>query len=187
MSVEQTTQLIQLILNSVLMIVACAFVLGSLMLRRSALENRLQTTSLEYYQVLHLAYDSQNDRLLLLKKQLRHLQQQIQSSRNGILALHYALMVFVASTFALAMRTVVEGTWLISVAMAFFIGGMGILLFSVAIVLLDLHQSDRPFWQEMTGILTFSSRNFAPREDLRIRRLRSAKPKLVKARRARAG
>jgi Protein of unknown function (DUF2721) len=183
MSVEQTTQLIQLILNSVLMIVACAFVLGGLMLRRSALENRLQMTSLEYYQVLHLAYDSQVDRLLLLKKQLRHLQQQIQSSRNGILALHYALMVFVASTFVLAMRTVIEGTWLISVAMTLFIAGMGILLFGVAIVLLDLHQSDRPFWQEMKGILTFSNTH---REAGQVRRLRAAKPKLIKARRARA-
>ena len=114
MSVEQTTQLIQLILNSVLMIVACAFILAGLLLRRSALEQRLQTTSLEYYQVLHLAYGSQGDRLLLLKKQLRHLQQQVKLAQNSTIAIHYAFMVFVASTFALALRSVWDASWLIT-------------------------------------------------------------------------
>ncbi|NJK53935.1 MAG: DUF2721 domain-containing protein [Leptolyngbyaceae cyanobacterium SU_3_3] len=179
MSVEQTTQLIQLILNSVLMIVACAFVLGGLLLRRSALENRLQTTSLEYYQVLHLTYDSQGDRLLRLKKQLRRLQQQIQSSYNGVLTIYYALMLFVASTFALALRTVVNHTWLISLAMLLFIIGVGILLLSIAIVLLDLYQADRPFWQEMQGMLHFGQTSVTDwREGLQIKRLRSSRAKI---------
>ena len=153
MSVEQTTQLIQLILNSVLMIVACAFILAGLLLRRSALEHRLQTTSLEYYQVLHLAYKSQGDRLLLIKKQLRHLQQQVKLAQKGTIAIHYAFMVFVASTFTLSLRTVLDATWLITTALALFVVGIGILLLSVTLLLLDLHQSDRPFWQEIKGII----------------------------------
>lgn len=153
MSVEQTTQLIQLILNSVLMVVACAFILAGLLLRRSALEQRLQTTSLEYYQVLHLAYGSQGDRLLLLKKQLRHLQQQVKLSQNSTIAIHYAFMVFVASTFALSLRTVWDATWLITTALTLFVIGVGILLLSVTLLLLDLHKSDRPFWQEVRGML----------------------------------
>ncbi len=153
MSVEQTTQLIQLILNSVLMIVACAFILAGLLLRRSALEYRLQTTSLEYCQVLHLAYESQGDRLLLLKKQLRHLQQQVKLSQKGTIAIHYAFLVFVASTFTLSLRTVLDATWLITTALALFVVGIGILLLSVTLLLLDLHQSDRPFWQELKGMM----------------------------------
>lgn len=189
MSVEQTTQLIQLILNSVLMIVACAFVLGGLLLRRSALENRLQTTSLEYYQVLHLAYESQSGRLLRLKKQLRHLQQQIQSSRNGITAVYYALMFFVGSTFALSMRTAIDALWLISIAMTLFIAGVGVLLLSVAIILLGLHQSDREAllehrpWQET---LAFPKSGVTrSQKESQVRRVRSARPTaLVKPRRA---
>lgn len=153
MSVEQTTQLIQLILNSVLMIVACAFILAGLLLRRSALEQRLQTTSLEYCQVLHLAYRSQGDRLLLLKKQLRHLQQQVRLAQKGTIAIHYAFMVFVASTFTLSLRTVVDVAWLITAALALFVVGIAILLLSVTLLLLDLHQSDRPFWQEIKGVI----------------------------------
>ena len=189
MSVEQTTQLIQLILNSVLMVVACAFILAGLLLRRSALEQRLQTTSLEYCQVLHLAYDSQGDRLLLLKKQLRHLQQQVKLAQKSTIAIHYAFMVFVASTFSLSLRTVWDGAGLITIALALFVLGIGILLLSVTLLLLDLHQSDRPFWQEVKGLMILnksggvflSSARLGQRTDLTARSRRSSNMAIVKA------
>ncbi|PSB18215.1 DUF2721 domain-containing protein [Phormidesmis priestleyi ULC007] len=177
MSVEQTTQLIQLILNSVLMIVACAFILAGLLLRRSALEYRLQTTSLEYCQVLHLAYESQGDRLLLLKKQLRHLQQQVKLAQKGTISIHYAFLVFVASTFTLSLRTVVDATWLITTALALFVVGIGILLLSVTLLLLDLHKSDRPFWQELKGMIELRHDRAGQRS---IQIARSRNPKFTK-------
>ncbi|NDJ16332.1 hypothetical protein [Myxacorys almedinensis] len=161
MSVEQTTQIIQLVLNSVLMVLACAFVLGGLLLRRSVLENRLQATSIEYFQILHRLDDSrhssnealQHHRLLFLKKRLRHLQHHVKASRTSILGLYYALMVFAASVFALSLRTVFSASWLVSGAMALFMVGVAVLLASVALVVLDLHQSENPFWQEMRDTL----------------------------------
>jgi hypothetical protein len=157
MTVEQTTQLIQLVLNSVLMVLACAFVLGGLLLRRSVLENRLQTTSIEYFQILHRVNDLrgesdghlQSHRFRFLKKRLRHLQQQVKATHVSILGLYYALMLFATSVFSLSMRTIVSAAWLISSAMALFLGGVVILLFSVALVLLELHKSENPVWQEM--------------------------------------
>lgn len=152
MSIDDTTQLIQLILNSVLMLLACAFVLGGLLLRRSVIENRLQITNVEYFQSLERF--EQSNRLSMLQKQLRYLQKRVKTANNGILVMYYALMLFVSSTLLLALRTVISGEWLITASMAVFIAGVAILLFSVAIVLLDLHQSDRPFWQEMRDILS---------------------------------
>lgn len=152
MSVEETTQLIQLVLNSVLMVLACSLVLGGLLLRRSVLENRLQITSVEYLQILN-RFEQPPDQLLILKKQLRYLQQRVKFSRNGILVLYFALMLFITSTFALSMRTVISSEWLVSSAMMLFTIGVFVLLFSVAIVLLDFYQSDRPFWQEMRELL----------------------------------
>jgi hypothetical protein len=157
MTVEQTTQLTQLVLNSVLMVLACAFVLGGLLLRRSVLENRLQTTSIEYFQILHRVNDLrgesdgqlQRHRFRFLKKRLRHLQQQVKAAHVSILGLYYALMLFATSVFSLSMRTIVSAAWLISSAMALFLGGVVILLFSVALVLLELHKSENPVWQEM--------------------------------------
>ncbi len=152
MTVEETTQLIQLVLNSVLMVLACSFVLGGLLLRRSVLENRLQITSVEYLQILN-RFEQPPERLIILKKQLRYLQQRVKFSRNGILVLYFALMLFITSTFALSMRTVLASEWLVSSAMVLFTIGIAVLLFSVAIVLLDFYQSERPFWQEMRELL----------------------------------
>ncbi|MBE9012578.1 DUF2721 domain-containing protein [Pseudanabaenaceae cyanobacterium LEGE 13415] len=151
MSIDDPTQLIQLILNSVLMLLACAFVLGGLLLRRSVIENRLQITNVEYFQILDRF--EQSKRSLMLQKQIRHLQQRVKSANNGILVMYYALGLFVASTFTLSIRTVFNIEWLVTGSMALFVAGTAILLFSVAIVLVDLHHSDRPFWQEMRDIL----------------------------------
>lgn len=151
MSIDDPSQLIQLILNSVLMLLACAFVLGGLLLRRSVIENRLQITNVEYFQLLDRF--EQSNRSLMLQKQIRHLQQRVKSANNGILVMYYALGLFVSSTFILSIRTVLSAEWLVTGSMALFVAGTAILLFSVAIVLVDLHQSDRPFWQEMRDIL----------------------------------
>lgn len=151
MSIDDPTQLIQLILNSVLMLLACAFALGGLLLRRSVIENRLQITNVEYFQILDRV--DRSNRSLMLQKQIRHLQQRVKSANNGILVMYYALGLFVASTFILSIRTVWSLEWLVTGSMALFVAGTAILLFSVAIVLVDLHQSDRPFWQEMRDIL----------------------------------
>lgn len=173
MSIDDTTQLIQLILNSVLMLLACAFVLGGLLLRRSVIENRLQITNVEYFQVLG-QLDRAN-RLSMLQKQIRYLQQRVKSANNGILVMNYALALFVSSTFALAMRTVLEAEWLVTGSMALFVVGTAILLFSVAIVLVDLHHSDRPFWQEMRDILASE-----PPRKRRIKKIRSRRKVVVR-------
>jgi len=172
MSIDDTTQLIQLILNSVLMLLACAFVLGGLLLRRSVIENRLQITNVEYFQILE-RFD-QSNRLSMLQKQLRYLQQRIKSANNGILVMSYALILFVASTLTLAIRTVLSAEWLVMGSMALFVAGTAILLFSVAIVLVDLHHCDRPFWQEMRDILALEM----PRKR-RIKKTRSRQKVLL--------
>jgi hypothetical protein len=162
MSVEQTTQLIQLVLNSVLMVLACAFVLSGLLLRRSVLENRLQATSIEYFQILHrinLPRSAsggalQTNRLLFLKKRLRHLQNQVKTSRASILGIYYALIVFAVSVFSLSIRSLIGAEWLVSGSMTLFIVGVVMLLVSLALVVFDLHKSENPLWQDMRDTLT---------------------------------
>ena len=55
MSVEQTTQLIQLILNSMLMIVACALLLSRITTRQAALEESLQAANRQCLELLGLS------------------------------------------------------------------------------------------------------------------------------------
>lgn len=167
MSMENSAQLIQLILNSVLMVLACAFVLSGLLLRRTVLENRFQIASLEYFQSLNRSSEQPFDRSRLLQKQLRHFQQQVKTSQNGILTLYYALMLFVISTLGLSLRTVFDADWLVTLSMAFFVAGVAILLLSVMIVLLEFQRSE-PFWREIGEWMTLG-KPMLKRRSLKLR------------------
>jgi len=151
MSIEQTTQLIQLISNSLLMVIACGLVLGRLWMRHAALEEQLRSANHQCADRLSVSGGS--DRLLSAKKMLRQLQRRYTVVHFSLLAAHYALLFAVGSTFALALRMLVNLEWLISIALALFVVGMTTLLLAIGFTLVDLHHSDRSLWDEITGIL----------------------------------
>ncbi|MBW4521982.1 MAG: DUF2721 domain-containing protein [Scytolyngbya sp. HA4215-MV1] len=157
MDVEQTTQLIQLILNSVLMINVCVFLLIGLLPRQTGLNQRLQTIGREYAERLHnlplaRSVDASLGRephQLHLKKQLRQLQQRYKTAQSGVLLTCSALLFFITSTFLLALRTLVSGLWLIPASLGLFCAGIALLLLSVVVTLIDLHATERSLWQEL--------------------------------------
>ncbi|MGI0486201.1 DUF2721 domain-containing protein [Pantanalinema rosaneae CENA516] len=155
MSVEQSTQLIQLILNSILISVACALVLGGLTARQAALEERLQLLARQYYDYADVEGSAgwRSDRLSYVKKALRQVQYRCQISHYSVLAVHYALLFSIVSVLILAFRTAISLEWLIPVALACFIFGIAIMLLGVGLTLIDLHLSDRPLLEDMRGIL----------------------------------
>ena len=163
MSVEQTTQLIQLILNSVLMMVACALLLSRIMLRQTALEESLQAANRQCVELLGLGQerlsegkgsDRLTSRLLQAKKQLRQLQHRYKVMRYSVLANAYALMCAIASTLSLALRTVINLEWLVPISLGVFVFGVTLLLLGVCLMLIDLHTADRALWDEITSLLT---------------------------------
>ncbi|XHX79969.1 MAG: DUF2721 domain-containing protein [Stenomitos frigidus ULC029] len=160
MSVEQTTQLIQLILNSVLMIFACVLLLGRVSLRQTALEETLQVASrqcvelLETNEVRGKGGDRVTNRILQAKKSLRQLQYRYQVVRYGVLANAYALLCAIASTFALALRTLLNLEWLVPLSLGLFMLGVTLLLLGVILVLVDLHTADRSLWNEISHLLS---------------------------------
>jgi Flp pilus assembly protein TadB len=141
MSVEQTTQLIQLILNSVLMSVACALVLGALTLRHSTISDRLETLSRQDDRV-QTDRDRAPSHPMLARKQFRRLQQRHIISRYSVLTAYYALLFSALSCFALAVRGILDWNWLISFALGIFVFGIAALLVAVVLTLLEIHLSD---------------------------------------------
>lgn len=156
MSVEQTTQLIQLILNSVMMITACVVVLVGLMVRHVSISDRLQAMNREYFELLNGSSPLKNERLAQLKRQLRQVRQRCRTAQNGVLAVHYALLLFITSTFVLTLRTVVSWGWLIPGSLLLFMLGVGMLLLSMMLTLIDFQASDRSLWEEMKWVLSLS-------------------------------
>ncbi|NET38607.1 MAG: DUF2721 domain-containing protein [Cyanothece sp. SIO1E1] len=164
MTIEQTTQLIQLILNSVVMVTACLIVLGGLLVRYSAIKNQLQIIHWESFELLSDPNTLKNVRLVQLKQQLRRLRQSHRVTHNSVLLILYALLFFVTSTLVLSLRTMLDFVWLIPASLFFFILGLGSLLLALVLALADFHASDRSVWEEMKWILNLSKGKHMNRE-----------------------
>jgi hypothetical protein len=186
MSVEQTTQLIQLILNSVLMTITCALLLGRAETRQAIAAERLQIALHHYDDLLKLSNlagsfpevssfpveptrRTSENRLLQAKKSLWQLQHRYKLSYRSWLALHYALLFSIVSTFALALRSLCQIEWLIPLALAAFVLGVSVLLLGVGLTLFDLHLSDLSLWEELQEMLHPSRSETASRMGLRPR------------------
>jgi hypothetical protein len=149
MSIEQTDQLIQLILNSVVMVVACTFLLGGLLRRHNGVGDRLQQIQHQYFDALGSGVESRTGQMTHLKKQLHRLRHRYRCTHYSVLSVHYALLFLTGSTFLMALRTVFETDMLIKVALALFIFGVAVLLLAIGLTLHDLQFSDRSLWREM--------------------------------------
>lgn len=153
MSVEQTTQLIQLILNSVLMSVACALVLGGLTARHSAIAEQIQAMrQSEDGTVLDVVRSRRQGR-----SQLRRLQYRYTISRYSVLVAYYALLFSIFSCFTLTVRGMINWNGLIPIALVLFVVGVATLLVSVGLTLVDWHLSDRPMLDEARRLLSLGS------------------------------
>lgn len=163
MSVEQTTQLIQLILNSVLMTFACALLLSRISLRQTTLEERLQAANRQCVDLLGVSSEGRGEvqkadrstsRVLQAKKHLRQLQHHYKVIHYGVLANAYALLCAIASTLTLSLRALVNLEWLVPLSLGLFVFGVTLLLLGVGLMLLDLHTADRSLWEEITHLLS---------------------------------
>ncbi len=153
MSVEQTQQLIQLILNSVLMLTVCVIVLGGLSLRHNALSCQLQSLNQEYFALLKATGLLRGDRPLQIRGQLRQLRQRYRTVHYSIVIIHYALICFVVSTLMLILRTLLHSVFLIHASLVLSMMGLAILLLGMGLALIDFHAAKRSLWEEMNWVL----------------------------------
>lgn len=163
MSVEQTTQLIQLILNSVLLSVACALILGGLTARHAALSQQLQSWSYAEQggggQMLPANF-TQWSRSRLGRKQIQRLRYRYQITRYSVLSAYYALFFAGVSCLALVLRGMVEWNGLIPVALGLFVLSVATLLVAVGLTLIDWHFGDRAILDEIQKLLSFGQDEF---------------------------
>ncbi len=161
MSIEQTNQLILLILNSVLMTLLSSFLLGGVWLRQNSLLNQLNQTRSHYHRLTHqkaspkdthkapkkkpLAPKSAGElanELKQLREHRQRLSSQYQWSRMGLLTLHLAVLVLSVSLFALTLRSLLAFDSLISTALFLFTLGAAGLLTGTSCILIDFAQGN---------------------------------------------
>ncbi len=153
MSIEQTNQLILLILNSVLMTLLSAALLGGAWLRQNTLSAQLQQVCRRYYQITHRPHPAEayqgNSHKDSLKADLKRMRDQRQRLSNqyiwshiGMLTLHVVMLIFGVSLFALALRSLLRFDSLISTALFLFALGSAGLLAGTGCILIDLVQGN---------------------------------------------
>ena len=151
MSIEQSNQLILLILNSVLMTFLSAALLGGAWLRQSALSQQLYQIRTHYQKITHpLEVRPDGDSSQHLQADLKKLRSdryrvrnQYLWSRLGTVTLHAVLLTFSVSLFALALRSLISYDSLISAALFLFATGSAGLLAGLGCILIDIAQGDR--------------------------------------------
>lgn len=143
MTVQQTSQLIQLILNSVLMVNASAIVLAILMLRYGMVHNQLRSLNQTYIAELEQEDSWWSKHLLRVNRQLRLLQQRYRSTVTSVFIVQSAVVTFATSTLLLTLRTILSIDWLITGSLWLFIIGIVVLLAGVAIAFLDIYHTGR--------------------------------------------
>ena len=148
MSVEQSSQLILLIMNSALMMLLSAALLGGIWLKQNALLQQLQQTSLRYQQMVR---DSQSaienqQRVQTSLKKLRNdrtrLTHQYTWSRLSLIVLNAVLLIFGLSLFLLALRSLLAVDSLISSALFLFTLGSVGLFASMSCLFVDIVQGE---------------------------------------------
>lgn len=139
LTVEQTTQLIQLILNSALMMAIALAWWGVVWLRHGAIATQLQAHQrrLAY---LRQAEPEAMDQMGHLRQVRLQIQARYRVTRHSAFIMHGVLLVLVGSVFSLALRTLLGLNGLIPVALILFVLGIGGLLLSVALALLEFYQ-----------------------------------------------
>jgi hypothetical protein len=164
MSVEQTSQLIQLILNSVLMTFICMMAMGRLGVRHTAVEERLKQASYQYADLRQKGQRIASEpRPTQAKKALLHLKRRHQVTRYSLLLAHYALLFAISSTLAMVLRALIYADWLIIFSLCVFVVSVLLLLVSIGLTLLDLQTSRLPLWEEMKLMFQLGQRKKTPK------------------------
>ncbi len=158
MSIEQTNQLILLILNSALMMLLSAALLGGAWLRQNMLSQQLRQIRRRYramtqdMEPLNSAESAIAENapkkpnlqanLKKIRSDRQRLSHQYRWSHIGMLTLHMVLLVFSVSLLALALRSLLSFDSLISTALILFTLGAAGLLVGAGCILIDLWQGN---------------------------------------------
>ena len=149
MSVEQSSQLILLIMNSVLMMLLSAALLGGVWLRQNTLSQQIQQIKINQQQITQDSQGQQNNRarpqhvqadLRKLRSDRTRLMHQYIWSRLSLLLLNVVLLIFSVSLCLLALRSLLAFDSLISSSLFFFTLGSVGLFVGAGCVFIDIAQ-----------------------------------------------
>ncbi|MGF1569957.1 MAG: hypothetical protein ACFCVD_18125 [Nodosilinea sp.] len=140
MSIAQTTQLLQLLLNSAVMMAIALAWWGVVVVRLGAVSAQMQRLRRQYRQAARWETNQPQGTLMRLRQYRHELLVRYRLTRHSALIMHYVLLVLMASLFSLSLRALIHGNVLITVALFLLVLGAAGILLSVMLALMEFYQ-----------------------------------------------
>ncbi|MBD2099492.1 DUF2721 domain-containing protein [Leptolyngbya sp. FACHB-261] len=140
MSAKSIAEIIQIIIAPVVMVTACAILLGGLHARYSSISNRLRAMTREHLELLHGGNKSPeftSERLLQINFQLPELLAHHKRVHDTLQAIYYAIIIFIVSMFFIASAAATGSAQLATGALVFFLFGTAVLLSAIVLAAVD--------------------------------------------------
>jgi hypothetical protein len=149
MSLETVARTIQFILAPVVMVTSCAILVGGLLQRYAAINDRMRLMTRERFDLLRAAKTSKNvesdvfsdERLREIDHQLPDLLRRHKRTHDAVLAVYSATIVFIADMFVIALAAALSAAWAATAALIAFLCGTAVLFSGVVLTALEVRTS----------------------------------------------
>jgi hypothetical protein len=153
MDIETVARTIQLILAPVVMVTACAITLTGLLARYAAINDRLR---LMMHERLDLVANKnsllRDERLQQIDRQIPLLLRHHKLAHDALLFVYYAVAVFIADMFVIALAVVSGIALLTASVLIFFLTGTGLLFTGIVLTALEVRTSHEALHYEVRRI-----------------------------------
>lgn len=158
MNAEMVTRIIQTIIAPVVMVNACAILLGGLLNHSAAINDRLRGMARERIEMLRESGAAKADRLLAerldeIDTQMPDLLHRLGLIRAAIMSVYGAILLLVVDMLVIALAVVSATDWLTTAVLIVFLAGIGALFFGVVLIVLEARQSQRAIRFEVQRVL----------------------------------
>lgn len=162
MNVETVTRTIQLVLAPVVMVSACAILLGGLLQRYAALNERLRSMNRERFDFMFandataVNYQRKQERLAEIGYQIPLLFRRHRLTHHSVLAVYSAVCVFISDMFVIALAAVVNADWCSTLVLLLFLAGVLLLFIGVLYTAVEIWSSNHAVEYEVNRIVELS-------------------------------
>ena len=158
MNAEMVTRIIQTIIAPVVMVNACAILLGGLLNHSAAINDRLRGMARERIEMLRESGAAKADRLLAerldeIDTQMPDLLHRLGLIRAAIMSVYGTILLLVVDMLVIALAVVSATDWLTTAVLIVFLAGIGALFFGVVLIVLEARQSQRAIRFEVQRVL----------------------------------
>jgi hypothetical protein len=152
------TRIIQTIIAPVVMVNACAILLGGLLNHSAAINDRLRGMARERIEMLRMSGTAPADRLWAerldeIDIQMPDLLNRLNLIRTAVLAIYAAILLQVVDMLVIAVAVVSAVEWLTAAILVVFLIGIGALFLGVVLTMLEARQSQRAIRFEVQHVL----------------------------------